>query len=134
MSDYNYFLSFFSSETLVAGFSSVLLSGLIIPFTVSPIGSLSNTPRLGATVFTNVFQEIASSTVSSVEYSDISQVHVFERLYLFAGDFLPLVYHLILIAIAGFDSAALTIASKPSASASNTTVSYLPLLLPVSFG
>ena len=47
MSDYNYFLSFFSSA-FVAGFSSVLLSGLIIPFTVSPIGNLSNTPRLGA--------------------------------------------------------------------------------------
>ena len=52
------FLIFFSPSALVAGFSSVLLSGLIIPFTVSPIGSLSNTPRLGATVFTNVFRKL----------------------------------------------------------------------------
>ena len=118
MLDYNYFLSFFSSA-FVAGFSSVLLSGLIIPFTVSPIGSLSNTPRLGATVFTNVFRKLL------VPPFPPSNTVIFPR-FMCSNAFTcspAISFHwstiLYWIAIAGFDSAALTIASKPSASASN---------------
>ena len=44
--------------SLPSVFSSFFSSGLMIPFTVSPIGNLSSTPRLGATVFTNVFKKL----------------------------------------------------------------------------
>ena len=113
MLDYNYFLSFFSSA-FVAGFSSVLLSGLIIPFTVSPIGSLSNTPRLGATVFTNVFRKLL------VPPFPPSNTVIFPR-FMCSNAFTcspAISFHwstiLYWIAIAGFDSAALTIASNTS--------------------
>ena len=67
-----FLLLFFFSSGFPVGFSSVLLSGLMIPFTVSPIGSLSSTPRLGATVFTSELRKVACTSVSSVEYGDIA--------------------------------------------------------------
>ena len=122
----------FSPSALVAGFSSVLLSGLIIPFTVSPIGSLSNTPRLGATVLTNVFRKLLVLPFppsNTVIFPKFMCSNAFTCSPAISFHWSTILYW---IAIAGFDSAALTIASKPSASASNDR-SYLPLLLPVSF-
>ena len=81
--------------------------------------SLSNTPRLGATVFTNVFRKLL------VPPFPPSNTVIFPR-FMCSNAFTcspAISFHwstiLYWIAIAGFDSAALTIASKPSASASN---------------
>ena len=102
------FLIFFSSA-FVAGFSSVLLSGLIIPFTVSPIGSLSNTPRLGATVFTNVFRKLLVPPFppsNTVIFPKFMCSNAFTCSPAISFHWSTILYW---IAIAGFDSAALTI-------------------------
>ena len=118
MLDYYYFLSLFLSA-FVAGFSPVLLSGLIIPFTVSLIGSMSYTPRLGAAVFTNVFRRLLVLPFRPLNILIFSW-------FLCSNAFtcsLEISFHwssiLYWTAIVGFVAAALTIASKPSASPSH---------------
>ena len=114
-----FLLLFFFSSGFPAGFSSVLLSGLMIPFTVSPIGSLSSTPRLGATVFTSELRKLLvppfppSNTVILPRFM-CSKAFTCSPAISFHWSTI-----LYWMAMAGFDSAALTIASKPSASASN---------------
>jgi len=110
---------FFFSSAFVTGFSSVLFSGLMIPFTVSPIGNLSNTPRLGATVFTSVFRKLLVPPFppsNTVIFPKFMCSNAFTCSPAISFHWSTILYWM---AIAGFDSAALTIASKPSASASN---------------
>ena len=128
----DYFLSFFSS-VFVVGFSSVLLSGLIMPFTVSPIGNLSNTPRLGATVFTNVFRKLLVPPFppsNTVIFPKFMCSNAFTCSPAISFHWSTILYW---IAIAGFDLQPLpSLRNLPLQRA--MSVSYLLLRLPVSFG
>ena len=80
------------------------------------MGSLSRIP-VGATLLTTFCKKLMSCRCHR-QNSNISQLDMFKCLNLFRSDFLPLVNHLVLDGDFGLRSAAFTMASKPSASAS----------------
>ena len=87
--------------------------------TVSPIGSLSNTPRLGATVFTSWLRKLPVAPFppsNTVILPRLICSNAFTCSPAISFHWSTILYW---IAIAGFDSAASTIARKPSASANN---------------